>query len=97
MGGVYLLVSEDDRPPAERALGRWNFWLMFVGFNVGFFPMHITGLLGMPRRVYTYPEGMGWDTLNLITTIGAYIFAVGFLLLLINIVVSRTARGDRRS
>ena len=54
---------------------------MFVGFNLGFFPMHISGLLGMPRRVYTYPEGMGWDTLNLITTIGAYIFAFGFLLL----------------
>ena len=43
----------------------------------------------MPRRVYTYPEGMGWDTLNLITTIGAYIFAIGFLLLLINVVISR--------
>ena len=44
----------------DERLGRWNFWLMFVGFNIGFFPMHILGLLGMPRRIYTYPQGMGW-------------------------------------
>jgi cytochrome c oxidase subunit I len=69
-------------------LGRWNFWVTFVGFNVGFFPMHISGLMGMPRRVYTYPEGMGWDTLNLITTIGSFVFALGILLLLINVAVS---------
>jgi cytochrome c oxidase subunit 1/cytochrome c oxidase subunit I+III len=70
-------------------LGRWNFWITFIGFNLGFFPMHISGLMGMPRRVYTYPEGMGWDTLNLITTAGSFIFALGFLLLIINVVVSR--------
>ncbi len=46
-------------------LGKPTFWLMFTGFHVGFFPMHFTGLLGMPRRVYTYPEGLGWDWLNL--------------------------------
>jgi cytochrome c oxidase subunit 1/cytochrome c oxidase subunit I+III len=50
--------------------------------------MHISGLMGMPRRVYTYPEGMGWDTLNLITTIGSFVFALGILLLLINVAVS---------
>ena len=72
----------------DERLGRWNFWVMFVGFNVGFFPMHISGLMGMPRRVYTYPEGMGWDTLNLITTIGSFVFALGILLLLINVAVS---------
>jgi hypothetical protein len=69
-------------------LGRWNFWLMFVGFNLGFFPMHISGLMGMPRRVYTFQEGMGLDTLNLLTTIGAYILAIGFLLFIINVLVS---------
>jgi hypothetical protein len=62
---------------------------MFLGFNLGFFPMHISGLMGMPRRVYTYPDGLGWDTLNLITTIGAFIFAIGVLLLVINVLVSR--------
>ena len=49
----------------KMTLGRPTFWLMFTGFHVGFFPMHFTGLLGMPRRVYTYPEGLGWDWLNL--------------------------------
>ena len=53
-------------------LGKWNFWIMFIGFNLGFFPMHIAGLLGMPRRIYTYPAGLGWDIVNLVITIGAY-------------------------
>ena len=48
---------------------------MFVGFNLAFLPMHITGLMGMPRRVYTYPAGLGWDTLNLITSIGSFVLA----------------------
>ena len=64
------------RPLSER-LGRWVFGLMFLGVNVTFFPMHITGLIGMPRRVYTYPAGMGWDALNLISTIGAFMIAAG--------------------
>ena len=50
---------------------------MFVGFNVAFFPMHITGLAGMPRRVYTYPAGLGWDALNLVSTVGAFMIAAG--------------------
>ena len=89
MAAIYYWFPKMTGRLLNERLGRWNFWFMFVGFNLGFFPMHISGLLGMPRRVYTYPEGMGWDTLNLITTIGAYIFAFGFLLLLINIVISR--------
>ena len=64
------------RQLSER-LGRWVFWLMFIGFNVAFFPMHITGLRGMPRRVWTYEPGLGWDWLNMISTAGAYIFAAG--------------------
>jgi heme/copper-type cytochrome/quinol oxidase subunit 1 len=70
-------------------LGRWNFWVMFAGFNLGFFPMHISGLLGMPRRVYTYPAGLGWDTVNLITTVGSFVFAAGVLLLFVNVWWSR--------
>jgi cytochrome c oxidase subunit I len=69
-------------------LGRWNFWLSFIGFNMAFLPMHLTGLWGMPRRVYTYPAGMGWGGLNLLITIGAFVLALGLLLFVINVVVS---------
>jgi heme/copper-type cytochrome/quinol oxidase subunit 1 len=88
MVGIYHWFPKMAGRLLDERIGRWNFWLMFIGFNLGFFPMHIAGLLGMPRRVYTYPEGMGWDTVNLITTIGSYLFAVGFLLLIVNVVVS---------
>src|SRR3546814_19518308 len=69
---------------------------MFVGFNLGFFPMHLLGLWGMPRRIYTYPAGMGWDTTNLIASLGAFLFALGVLLLFINVAWS-LKRGDRAS
>jgi cytochrome c oxidase subunit I+III len=63
---------------------RWTFGLMFVGFNLAFFPMHIAGLLGMPRRVYTYADGLGWNLWNLLSTMGAYMFAAGVLLCFID-------------
>ena len=88
MGAIYFWFPKMTGRLLSESIGRWNFWLMFIGFNVGFFPMHILGLLGMPRRVYTYPEGMGWDTSNLIITIGAYVLAFGFLLFVWNVVVS---------
>jgi cytochrome c oxidase subunit 1/cytochrome c oxidase subunit I+III len=69
--------------------GRVSFWLMFVGFNVGFFPMHLAGLLGMPRRVYTYHSGLGLETTNLVSTIGAYVFALGLFVTLWNVIQSR--------
>ena len=75
-------------------LGRWNFWLAFVGFNVAFFPMHILGLQGMPRRVYTYLPEMGWGPLNAVSTAGALILFASFVLLLVNAIVSG-ARGER--
>ena len=64
--------------------GKWNFWLMFVGFNLVFFPMHQLGLKGMPRRVYTYLPETGWGTLNLVASIGAFILALGVLVFIIN-------------
>ena len=75
----------------DERLGRWTFWIMFAGFNIAFLPMHLTGLLGMPRRIYTYPAHMGWDTLNLVTTLGSFILASGVLLFFIN--VARSWRG----
>ncbi|MBG0792885.1 cytochrome c oxidase subunit I [Methylocystis sp. H62] len=65
--------------------GRWVFWLMFAGFNIAFFPMHATGLLGMPRRVWTYSNAMGWDTLNMVSTVGAFIIAAGVLVFVIDL------------
>jgi cytochrome c oxidase subunit I+III len=58
-------------------LGKIAFWLTFTGFNVAFLPMHLIGLRGMPRRVFTYPTGLGFDTLNLISSIGAFVLAAG--------------------
>jgi cytochrome c oxidase subunit I len=88
-GALYLWFPKMTGRLLDERLGRWNFWLMFAGFNIAFLPMHLTGLFGMPRRVYTYPSGMGWDTLNLITTVGAFILALGVLLLFVNVFKSR--------
>jgi len=86
IGGIYFWFPKMTGRMLDERLGRWTFWTMFVGFNVAFFPMHITGLMGMPRRVYTYPAEMGVGWLNLISSLGALIFAVGVLLFLVNIV-----------
>src|SRR6056297_401299 len=67
------------RMMSER-LGKWVFWLIFIGFNATFFLMHVTGLRGMPRRIATYPEGLGWDRLNMLSTLGSYILAAGVVL-----------------
>jgi cytochrome c oxidase subunit I+III len=83
-GLYYWLPKITGRMLGER-LGRWNFWTMFVFFNVTFFPMHVTGLLGMPRRVYTYPAGLGWETPNLVSSLGAAGFAAGVALFLVNL------------
>lgn len=88
VGGIYLWFPKFTGRLLSERLGQWNFWFMFLGFNLGFFPMHISGLLGMPRRVYTYADGMGWNTLNMITTVGSFVFAFGVLLLIINVFVS---------
>ena len=83
----YWTPAFSRRPLSERA-GRWSFALQFIGFNVAFFPMHIAGLMCMPRRVYTYPEGLGWDWPNLISTVGAFMVAAGVLVCLVDIAVN---------
>lgn len=82
-GLYYWLPKMTGRMLSER-LGKWNFWLMFASFHVAFFPMHLSGIWGMPRRIYTYDAGLGWDLTNLVSTIGAYGFALGALLLVLN-------------
>ncbi|WP_334190385.1 cytochrome c oxidase subunit I, partial [Noviherbaspirillum sp.] len=74
-----------SRRRLSERLGRWTFGLMFVGFNIAFFPMHITGLAGMPRRVYTYAESLGWGPLNMVSTIGAFMIAAGVLVFLVDL------------
>lgn len=85
VGGLHFWFPKITGRMMGDKLGKWTFWTMFVGFNLAFFPMHITGLMGMPRRVYTYDANLGVGWLNLISTVGAFVFAVGVLLLLINI------------
>jgi cytochrome c oxidase subunit I len=83
-GFYYWLPKMTGRMMNER-LGKWSFWVMFIGFNVGFFPMHALGMMGMPRRIYTYQLGLGFDGLNMVVTIGAFVLGVGILLSIINL------------
>jgi len=85
LGGIYTWFPKFTGRMLDERLGRWNFWLTFIGFNLAFLPMHWTGLLGMPRRVYTYPPETGWGTVNLTTSIGSFVLALGVLLLLVNV------------
>jgi cytochrome c oxidase subunit I len=88
VGAVYYWFPKMTGRLLNERLGQWNFWTMFIGFNLGFLPMHTLGLLGMPRRIYTYSASMGWGTQNLIVSLGSGMFAVGVLLLLINVAIS---------
>lgn len=83
--GFYYWMPYVSRRPLSEKLGRWVCGLIFVGFNTAFFPMHITGLAGMPRRVYTYSSHLGWNELNLLSTVGAYLIAAGVLLFLFDL------------
>ena len=91
----YWLPKMTGRMMNER-LGKWSFWVMFIGFNLAFFPMHLVGLVGMPRRIYTYPAGLGLDGLNMTGTIGAFVFGVGILLSIINFFQSLRVGADCR-
>jgi cytochrome c oxidase subunit I+III len=83
---IYYWAPALSRKPLSETLGRWCFWLMFLGFNIAFLPMHLLGLWGMPRRVYTYPADLGWQTLNVIATAGAFMLAAGVAVFLVDLV-----------
>jgi cytochrome c oxidase subunit I+III len=85
VAGIYYYYPLLDARKLSDRLGKVAFWLMFCGFNVAFFPMHLAGLRGMPRRVFTYPADIGWDWFNLISTIGAFVFAAGVLVVVIDV------------
>jgi heme/copper-type cytochrome/quinol oxidase subunit 1 len=86
--GLYYWFPKFSGRRLGESLGKWHFWTMFIGMNLVFFPMHILGLLGMPRRIYTYGAGLGWDIWNLIETIGAFIVALSILIFVVNFWVS---------
>jgi cytochrome c oxidase subunit 1 len=89
MGGFYYWWPKIFGHKLSEKLGHWNFWLMMIGFNMTFGPQHVLGLQGMPRRVYTYLPGYGWELWNMVSTIGSYILALSVLLFIINVVYSR--------
>ncbi len=89
MAGFYYFFPLVKGKQLSERIGRIVFWLVLIGFNITFFPMHITGLLGMPRRVFTYPADIGFDTLNLISSLGSIILAAGFVLFLYDVVRPR--------
>ena len=84
IAAFYYWIPMLSRRPLSERMGRWVFWLMFAGLHIAFGPMHLSGLMGMPRRVYTYLPGSPLDLLNLISTIGAFILASGIMLFLID-------------
>ncbi len=94
-GGLYYWWPKMFGKRLDERLGRWHFWLVFVGFNVTFFPQHMLGLLGMPRRVYTYHDHGLWEAYNMTSSIGSYLMAIGMLVFVWN--VFRTVRHGKRA
>ncbi|MBZ9819382.1 cytochrome c oxidase subunit I [Mesorhizobium sp. CA4] len=88
VAAVYYWFPKVTGRLMDERLGKWQFFLAFTGFNITFFPMHLLGLHGMPRRVYTYPAETGWGGLNLLASAGALLFFASFLLMLYNMIAS---------
>ena len=93
LAGFYYFFPMSTGKKLDEWQGRIAFWLIFIGFNVTFMPMHWTGLQGMPRRVYTYPAGLRFEWLNLASTIGAAILAAGFVVFIVDVVRSMFREG----
>jgi cytochrome c oxidase subunit 1 len=89
--GIYYWWPKITGRMLGEGLGTLHFWLMLIGMNITFFPMHFLGMDGMPRRIYTYPAGFGWDTWNLVATIGAFVIALSVVVFYVN--AARSARG----
>jgi cytochrome c oxidase subunit I len=83
--GMYYWFPKAYGRLLNETLGKWHFWLLCIGFNMTFIPLHFAGMLGMPRRIYTYADGRGWDSLNLVATVGVFFQAAGILFFVWNI------------
>jgi heme/copper-type cytochrome/quinol oxidase subunit 1 len=91
--GIYYWFPKMTGRFLSERLGKWHFWLMIIGMNLTFFPMHILGLLGMPRRIDTYEYNRGWGDLNSLETFGSFVIAISVVVFLVNFIVSmRTPR-----
>ncbi len=86
--GVYYWFPKMTGKMLSEKLGQLQFWLFLIGVNLTFFPMHILGLFGMPRRQWTYPTGLGWSSLNLMASVGALVIATGVMVFLVNFIMS---------
>ena len=84
--GIYYWFPKITGRRLGETLGKWHFWLMFTGMNLVFMPMHFLGLMGMPRRIYTYGAGRGWELWNFVESIGAFVVATSILFFLINFI-----------
>jgi cytochrome c oxidase subunit I+III len=93
--GVYYWFPKFTGKMLDDRIGKWHFWLLFIGVNVTFFPMRIAGLVGMPRRVYTYDADTGWGIYNLISTLGVMLFIVPGIGLFVSNVVRTLRKGER--
>jgi cytochrome c oxidase subunit 1 len=89
-GGLYYWFPKMTGRMLDERMGRWQFWLLFIGFNVTFFPQHQLGLDGMPRRVADYLASTGWTQLNVISTLGAFLIAIAVVIFVWNFVTSLT-------
>jgi cytochrome c oxidase subunit 1 len=88
LAGIYYWFPKLTGRMLGEGLGKWNFWVTFVGMNLTFFPMHFVGLNGMPRRIYTYGEEFGWGLLNMLSSLGYVVLFIGMLLFVINLLNS---------
>jgi cytochrome c oxidase subunit 1 len=88
LGGLYFWWPKVFGFMLSETLGKWHFWLVLIGFNLTFGPMHILGLQGMPRRMHTYVAGYGFEVWNMVATVGAFIITVSFVILLANLLLS---------
>jgi cytochrome c oxidase subunit 1 len=87
-GGFYYWFPKATGRMLSETLGKWHFWLLVIGFHLTFDPQHFAGLLGMPRRIYTYAAGRGWEGYNQLSSIGAAVQGLAVLILAVNIIVS---------
>jgi cytochrome c oxidase subunit 1 len=86
--GIYYWFPKMFGRSLSETIGKWHFWLMFIGMNLVFMPMHVLGIEGMPRRIYTYGPGRGWEIWNYLETIGAFLVALSILIFIVNYFVS---------